>query len=68
MNTSEMNGRLAKAYKDLDNLKSVTDKTIMSVTNLLETLNGKLDNDKESKQIVTAITSHIEYLKGFSNG
>jgi len=68
MSTSELSGRLNKVCKDLDSLKSETYKTMMSVTNLLETLSGKFENDKESKQLITAALSHIEYLKGYSNG
>lgn len=68
MSSSELSGRLVKVCSELDGLKSETSKTMRSVANLLEELNGKLENDKESKQLVNAIISHIEYLMGYSNG
>jgi dsDNA-specific endonuclease/ATPase MutS2 len=56
--------------RDLESIKQVVYREMMSIITLAETLEAKIFNEneqtqREMRQLCTAIKSHAEFLKGF---
>ena len=69
--SSELSGRMESQRRELESIKQMVYREMMSVITLSETLEGQIYNESDQKQrelrqLCTAIKSHAEFLKGFS--
>jgi len=68
--SSEISGRMEAQRRDLESIKQMTYREMMSIITLAETLEAKIYNENEQtqrelRQFCNAIKSHAEFLKGF---
>ena len=69
--SSELSGRMEQQRRELESIKQMSYREMMSIITLAETLESKIydqneQTQRELRQYCTAIKSHAEFLKGFT--